>query len=352
MSDFLDNYITFHNTQLIVGKKRIAWIDISRGIGILLVVYGHALSPGIIRYLIYAFHMPLFFFLSGLVFRYKPDESWQSFIGKNARNILLPYLIFAILSLLLWYVTRRPELPAVLLQFGSIFYGNGNNNLLAFNNLLWFLPCLFLTRVLFFAVTRYSSDIKYLLVVMGLFACLGYCYSLFFSEIKLPFGLETALTAIVFFGGGYLMTTIPENIMTMIKKHAVFFLITALIIFVVGAMVNIAFYELQVDLRQDRLNNVVYFYLGAWGGIISTVLLSMIIKKNRLLEYLGKQSLVIFAWHLLAFPYVSKLLTLLQLKPLLSAAPQFISPIIYSLLAILIVLVLAYPIQWKLRAKT
>ena len=47
----------------VLAKQRDAVVDIAKGIGILLVVYGHLHNP--INTFIYAFHMPLFFFLSG-----------------------------------------------------------------------------------------------------------------------------------------------------------------------------------------------------------------------------------------------------------------------------------------------
>lgn len=48
-------------------KKRIEWLDIAKGICILLVVLGHELTWNEkLRYLIYAFHIPMFFILSGM----------------------------------------------------------------------------------------------------------------------------------------------------------------------------------------------------------------------------------------------------------------------------------------------
>ena len=54
-------------------ENRILWVDAARGIGMMLVVLGHAISdttmdnPLLSRlfYFIYSFHMPLFFFISG-----------------------------------------------------------------------------------------------------------------------------------------------------------------------------------------------------------------------------------------------------------------------------------------------
>lgn len=144
--------------------KRLSWIDICRGIGILLVVYGHALDGNGLRYLIYAFHMPLFFFLSGIVFHHKKYESFWIYLKKDIRRILIPYLIFAFLSLLLWFFIGLPEnhrtTSLFIYQFLSIFYGNGSGDGLAFNNLLWFLPCLFVTKLGFWVLTELIKNKK------------------------------------------------------------------------------------------------------------------------------------------------------------------------------------------------
>lgn len=47
-------------------KKRILWIDVLRGIAMFLVVYGHTSQNAEIKKYIYAFHMPLFFIISGM----------------------------------------------------------------------------------------------------------------------------------------------------------------------------------------------------------------------------------------------------------------------------------------------
>jgi acyltransferase len=52
-------------------NKRIGWIDIAKGITILLVIVGHTLIGYKVNDYIYAFHMPLFFICSGLLFKPK-----------------------------------------------------------------------------------------------------------------------------------------------------------------------------------------------------------------------------------------------------------------------------------------
>ena len=48
-------------------SNRILWIDAAKGIGLLCVILGHLGVP-YLSTLVYTFHMPLFFFLSGIVF--------------------------------------------------------------------------------------------------------------------------------------------------------------------------------------------------------------------------------------------------------------------------------------------
>ena len=58
------------NSQLIVkNKRRIEYIDIAKGIAIILMIMGHVCSYGSWkRNIIYSFHMPLFIIVSGMFF--------------------------------------------------------------------------------------------------------------------------------------------------------------------------------------------------------------------------------------------------------------------------------------------
>lgn len=89
-------------------KKKIDNIDIARGVGILLVVFGHCISKEmadssqpleIIRNFVYVIHMPLFFFISGWLFeknaaRYKKEPAGR-FAMDKCRMLMIPYLIFS-----------------------------------------------------------------------------------------------------------------------------------------------------------------------------------------------------------------------------------------------------------------
>ena len=51
--------------------KRIEWIDIAKGIGIILVVIGHISQIKVLNDIIYSFHMPLFFIISWYLYKRK-----------------------------------------------------------------------------------------------------------------------------------------------------------------------------------------------------------------------------------------------------------------------------------------
>src|SRR5262247_1929309 len=74
-------------------SQRIEYIDIARGLGILLVVLAHNDFGYISQYgyqVIYSFHMPLFFFLSGYFI--KTDISFFEFFKKRFHSLLKPFL--------------------------------------------------------------------------------------------------------------------------------------------------------------------------------------------------------------------------------------------------------------------
>lgn len=92
--------------------KRSIAADLAKGIGIILVVYGHALrglvsagtiSPenllNITDYYIYTFHMPLFFIISGSFFKLdRKPGSGTAFLSGNLKKIVYPYFLWSIIQ--------------------------------------------------------------------------------------------------------------------------------------------------------------------------------------------------------------------------------------------------------------
>ena len=96
------------NPSVAERRDRIAWIDAAKAIGIVLVCSGHVgrglFAAGIVDsstwiasdFTLYTFHMPLFFFLSGLTMRSGIDRSFRMHLVSKAGALLLPYFVWSV----------------------------------------------------------------------------------------------------------------------------------------------------------------------------------------------------------------------------------------------------------------
>ena len=198
-----------------MNRARIEYIDIAKGIGILLVALAHAdislISPYLHRF-IYAFHMPLFFFLSGYFFN--PDILFWTLFKKRFHSILKPYFV----TILLIYIA---SLSFTNMRFATVF-GRILKSLYATGyyidwTQLWFLPSLFVTSLfafIFYRLVLIRIHNRYLrwLVLLGLqavaVATLGLFYpfsiSLLGKEYEL-FGLPFNLDIVFLSGFFYIL---------------------------------------------------------------------------------------------------------------------------------------------------
>lgn len=318
---------------------RINWVDVARGIGIILVIQGHSLGAHSYRHFIYAFHMPLFFFISGLVFDYKKYSFSETF-KKSVNGILIPYVLFSILSIILWPLQNgslrlTPEFLGE--QLLGVIYANSST--LDFNLVLWFLPCLFITKITFAFFSKTIRNIKYLVGLLFGFSLLGYFSFLYLPDLILPFGIESAFTAIVFFGlGSIVRTNYYEKLNKFDRKKLFYILLFSIIICLISAAINFYLSGRQIDIRLNNLGNYFLFYIGAFSGIIVTVIASIFINKNRVLEYLGKYALVLFVLHNIVLFFIGKFLLFFISPEFFSRHKDyFISPFL-TILSITIIL--------------
>ena len=113
----------------VVRTGRSDWIDAAKGIGIVLVVYGHLLSSAVRAgvaipqqffnvsdSVLYSFHMPLFFFLAGLLAEHSYSRRGaRSFIADKFTYLAYPYLVWSILQVgVECFVTRNSEHPVAI----------------------------------------------------------------------------------------------------------------------------------------------------------------------------------------------------------------------------------------------
>ncbi len=74
-------------------KNRIGWVDLLRGVGMFLVIIGHTLYNDFGRAIIYSFHMPLFFALSGFCQIHISRGKINGKILNNVRKLVIPAIL-------------------------------------------------------------------------------------------------------------------------------------------------------------------------------------------------------------------------------------------------------------------
>jgi acyltransferase len=285
--------------------SRVGWIDQAKGIGIVLVVMAHSdLDYGWVGSHINAFHMPLFFFLSGFLFSIDKYEGFQAFIRKKSASILVPYFTFALLSMayfLLRYQFGDPNYFKDLdigKQLLGVFYSAGIRELMDFNLPLWFLTCLFSVEVMFYAIRRWITSPMLIVAVLLGSSLLGYLDGRL-NPVKLPWGVDVALTAVVFYGAGYLLKhSLPRLIARPVLERIL--LCAGLV------LVNALLVSIRVNLNMKVHGNYFVFYLCAFAGLIACILLSSLFRSS-FVAFLGKNALIIMALHVLVLNMASKL---------------------------------------------
>lgn len=164
--------------------KRQEYIDIAKGIGILFVVIGH-LTDSDVQSFIYLFHMPLFFFLSGLLF-----HDSDNFVCKKITQLIIPFFVFSIISFPIKYIER------CILQ-EALYFNLSYLSPQFYNIPLWFCISLFTISCMFWGLIRYCKKTCILLTFLILISCCGLILSYF--KIFLPLYLSQSFLAFPYY---------------------------------------------------------------------------------------------------------------------------------------------------------
>lgn len=191
---------------------RIYWLDYAKVIGIFLMIYGHGGLCGDLRNYIFSFHMPMFFFISGMF--YKP-LSLKDTIRKNWMGLMIPYLLLNLLcyipQLLLWHGSLT--IDKVYYSWGAVLLGLGynTNGFVPISTPCWFIYVLFIAKVLMAMAIKKGRLGVVLLIGISLFATVVLQY----KGIDLLMPLDSVFLAIPFICIGYLC---KEKIIHYVQK--------------------------------------------------------------------------------------------------------------------------------------
>ena len=74
-----------------LNKSRLEYLDILRGLGIIFIVIGHISYDEMLLKWLYSFHVPLFFFAAGAVYK---KRSVLADLKRRAATVIIPNFVF------------------------------------------------------------------------------------------------------------------------------------------------------------------------------------------------------------------------------------------------------------------
>lgn len=286
--------------------ERVEWIDTAKGVGIILVIAGHTFF---IMYsaIIYAFHMPLFFFLSGLVLNTAKYPSCSELIKAKTIQVLRPWLFFYVSSLIVTILIPAWRSALSWRQMLTELYTANTNNIN--NSSIWYLVCLFATFVILYLIhslLRHVSEkgtIVFLLFLGGALLWIKEFLALIAPAFhliqgRLPFKIDTALVAFIFMYIGY---RFRDYVFKLIENSSLLKLSIAVLALFAGFAVN----------RWSNINGLVFgnyrllYYPIAFLGIYCVLSFCFLISRQReamcrqlriVLVFYGVNCLVVFGF--------------------------------------------------------
>ncbi len=184
-------------------KPRMRHMDIAKGIGMICIIAGHLGKPEIDN-VVFSFHVPLFFIISGWFFR--SASSTREAAIKYAKHLLVPYIYCMVACVLgtgvMHTLISGPEgsWEAMAQSFVSALYGSGSLSSPIWGipsfGATWFLLALFWALIMLNGIAKQKWTP---LVVVGTFLA-----SIATRDWWLPFSLQSGMCALLFVYIGYI----------------------------------------------------------------------------------------------------------------------------------------------------
>lgn len=264
--------------NIIRKSRRIETIDIAKAITIFCVILGHTtgnLDAPMFRRVLYAFHMPLFFFLAGLSIKPKAVQGfrgWGAFLYKNVLALMAPYFVWG----LVYAPFSYPDM-------GALFYGSWEAlNRMETLTSLWYLPCFFISRVLVQIVVNIAGYAK----VKNMPLWCGICaLPLLAAGLLLPHGENGVLWCadIALAAGGFILLGIAvrKSCLVMAQQKTLWLILSfigSLLLFCAGTVFRGEGLALSLMCKSDYGNRLWFLYNSVFGSL-AVLTVSMLISR-------------------------------------------------------------------------
>lgn len=281
--------------------NRIVWVDWAKAIGIVTVVMGHSsyLCPDIVN-VIFLFHMPLFFFISGYLFNV--NKKLCEITKNNLNTLIIPFLLFNTIGLIANVLQGGiRELLGLETEWKLRFWKPLLNTLLGkaegmFIGPTWFLLSLVWCKYMMWVITNGKKELKILMIVL----VASLLYLRLNTEYYYPYAFDTACGGVIWFAAGYFIRSIRYD-----------FHVNR---WIYGVCAFVAFIMEMFLYNYGARVNYISTNMGGQLGILSTVFgIIMIITiakfmecwKNKYVEAVSRASILIMCLHMILSNYLN-----------------------------------------------
>ncbi len=279
----------------------------------MLMVLGHTFFSAYGFALIYMFHMPLFFFLSGYCFRKSHLEDFRSYAKKRISRIYFPFIKWGIFFLLMHNVFFYLNIYNDAYGFGGevsqlysvsdylkktfliFFCLSGNEQLLGG---YWFLHTMFFASFIFYGLLKLKMPI-----VGGIIALL-LSVLLYFKGIPVVniYCGAKELFAVACMIAGYLYKS--YSIEKYVEKYSAYVLLGCALLLLLG---SVYWHGEMLDMKWTY--TIPYFVSAIAGSIIVMKVSGFFVNHSHrfsvFISSIGDKTLEILTWHFLSFKLVS-----------------------------------------------
>jgi fucose 4-O-acetylase-like acetyltransferase len=216
-------------------KNRIEWVDIAKFLGILAIYIGHfGEQAGNTFEFVFAYHVPLFFFLSGCMDTFDKENNYFKYVWKKFKSLIIPYFGFALLIILMQTLILNADTHMIWPWIKIVALGCKRNFFFAGG--LWFITCLFVIQIIF-KLFKYCKP-KVLILLFTLVCVVISCCFFPFRQHELPYNVDAALWYIIFYALGYFLFPVIKKLFSSKKLSAkIIFTTTVIIGIVIAALV-------------------------------------------------------------------------------------------------------------------
>ena len=328
-----------------MSKNRIEWVDVFKFLGILAIFCGHlGRDTGHLYNFVFMYHVPMFFFSSGLFAGKLCEFNFGEVIKKKFHHILKPYIYLVVVNMTVIILLNEADFITCIKYIKQFIWGI-RNQLPAAG--MWFFSCLFCTTILFDLLRRILKRKTLLLLVSAAiyFASITLFANRPDATPSLFFNIDSACYYLIYYTIGYIASDALIN--SKFKRRTIRNHIPE----VVG-IVCLSAYICTVYMEQDFLGNAIltvlpmgeifYPVLRAMLIIEGNILMAKLLTGNRAIGYIGAHTLWLCGNESVAKHMVKALAGILGFSIEINNA---LAAIVYAVVLILFIIYILMPME-------